>query len=113
MPSCAAIARGTRVKITFNGVMAFPNWRLVSQYARRMSGFRGDSMGVIRMVVSCDDGRGRRVVALHSPAVVHERKRAEHGAGRDAESDPQAVSHESTRARDAAHVMPSISRAGT
>src|SRR5262245_21610663 len=113
MPSCAAIARGMRAKITFMGVMAFPSCRFVAQYMRRRNGFCGDSMAVIRMIVSCDDGRGGCVVALESPAVVHERKRGEDRAGRDAERDAQAVPHDATRMRDAAHVIPSMRSAGT
>src|SRR6185503_9022278 len=110
MPSCAAIARGRRAKITLAGVMAFPNWRLIAQYMRRRNGFFGDSMGVMRMIVSCGDGRDRCMIAPHAPAVMRERQRREDRA----EPDPERhVPHGATRAREAAHVTASIRTAGT
>jgi hypothetical protein len=56
--------------MTFAGVIGFPNCRFIAQYMSRSSGFRGDSIGWMRMMMV--SFRVRRDVCV-APAVVRER----------------------------------------
>jgi hypothetical protein len=95
--------------MTFAGVIAFPNWRFIAQNMIRSSGFRGDSIGWMRMMISF---RVRRAVCM-APAVMCERERREQRAERDAEPDADGIVHDVALERLAAHVSATMMTAGT
>src|SRR6516225_9420440 len=109
MASCVGTARGSLVKITFQGVRFFPNCRWLTQPTSRMTRPPGFSMGVTRMGTSCVGA----VVVGAAEAVVHEGQRGEDQAEQDAERDASDCPHRTVLLeRAAAAVSTTRSSAG-
>ena len=106
--SWVGTARGSLVKITFQGVRLLPNCRWLSQPTSRMTGPPGFSMGVMRMGTSCVGA-----IIVGAEPVVHEGQRGEDQAEQDAERDASGRFHRTVLVeRAAAAVSATSSSAG-